>query len=225
MEGSERNFTSGNRLLQVGFSGTVGGGALGSLSKKYESGSSGPGTVARNGGDWGGASYGTYQIATNTGTMNSFIDYLKKTNPAMHQALSKFKPGTKEFDTAWKALAATNYKDFDQVQHAFIKSSHYDPAAAKVKKEIGLDINSYSPALQNVLWSTAVQHGAGGAVNVFKGAGIKPGMSEAEIIKKIYYERMAGNGTKYFGRSSPEIRQSVVARFNKELKDALSMLG
>ncbi|MFE8704138.1 hypothetical protein ACFYKX_26580 [Cytobacillus sp. FJAT-54145] len=209
--------------MRCGFSNTVGG--LGSLSKKYESGSNGPGTIANNSGDWGGASYGTYQIATNTGTMNSFLSYLKKANPNVYKALSGHKPGSTGFNNAWSQLAKSDPKGFDSLQHGFIKQSHYDPAAYRIKENLGLDVNKYSPAVQNVLWSTAVQHGSAGATRVFREAGIKPGMSDEEIIKRVYAERGAQNGSKYFSRSSQSIRQSVVNRFQREMQDALKMLG
>lgn len=143
----------------------------------------------------------------------------------MYRSLAQYSPGTSGFDSTWKALANNYTERFDQLQHAFIKSSHFDPAASKIKSALGFDINKYSIAVQNVLWSTAVQHGAQGALNVFKGAGIKSGMSEAEIIQRVYNERMAGNGSKYFSRSSSNIRQSVVNRFRNEMQDALRMLG
>lgn len=157
--------------------------------------------------------------------MRSFMNYLKKADPSMYQSLARYSPGTSGFDSTWKALAKNYSKRFDQLQHGFIKSSHYDPAAKKIKSSIGFDASKYPVAVQNVLWSTAVQHGAGGAANVFRNAGIRQGMSPAEIIKRVYNERMAGNGTKYFSRSSSSIRQSVVNRFRNEMQDALRMLG
>jgi hypothetical protein len=198
---------------------------LGALSKKYESGNSGPGTIARNAGDIGGASYGTYQIATKTGTMATFIKFLKTSYPSMYAALSKFAAGTVQFDAAWIALAKTKKDEFDAAQHEFIKSSHYDPAVNKIKLAIGLDINQCSIALQNVVWSISVQHGSGGACNLFKNASIKSGMRDEEIIRLVYTERGANNGHKYFGSSSSSIRQSVVNRFNNELQDALKLLA
>src|ERR1044072_9394224 len=42
---------------------------LGSLSSKYETSGRGPGTVSTGSGDPGGVSYGSYQIATQTGTV------------------------------------------------------------------------------------------------------------------------------------------------------------
>jgi hypothetical protein len=198
---------------------------LGTLSKKYESGNSGPGTIARNAGDIGGASYGTYQIATKTGTMATFIKFLKTGYPSMYAALSKFAAGTVQFDAAWIALTKTKKDEFATVQHEFIKSSHYDPAVKKIQQSIGLDANQRSLALQNVVWSTAVQHGSGGACNIFKNAGIKSSMEDEEIIRLVYTERGANNGLKYFGRSSSSIRQSVVNRFKNELLDALETLA
>lgn len=157
--------------------------------------------------------------------MKSFISYLKSANPSFYQALARYSPGSSGFNETWKALAKNYGKQFDSVQHGFIQQSHYTPALSKIKSSTGLDVSRYSSALQNVLWSTAVQHGAGGAANVFKAAGVRQGMSEAEIIRRIYAERSAGNGSKYFSKSSASIRKSVVNRFARELQDALRMLG
>nr|WP_243299146.1 hypothetical protein [Bacillus litorisediminis] len=157
--------------------------------------------------------------------MNSFLNYLKKSSPSTYNALKGYTPGSSGFNNAWKQLAQKDAKGFDALQHGFIKQSHYDPAANKIKSSLGIDINKYSPAVQNVLWSTAVQHGSQGALNVFRNAGIRPGMSEADIIRRVYAERGANNGAKYFSRSSPEIRQSVVNRFQREMRDALKMLS
>jgi hypothetical protein len=157
--------------------------------------------------------------------MNSFMNYLKNADPAIYKRLAGYKPGTAYFNGAWKSIANTDAQRFNEIQHNFIKASHYDPAANSVRKSTGIDVNKHSAALQNVLWSVAVQHGAGGAAKIFKAAGIREGMSEADIIRRIYAERSAGNGSKYFSRSSSSIRKSVVRRFANELRDALAMLG
>lgn len=154
--------------------------------------------------------------------MSSFLNYLKKANPGYFNYLGSKKAGTSGFDTAWKALAKKDPKGFEQLQHNFIRQSHYDPAANKIKSSTGLDVSKYSPALQNVLWSVSVQHGAGGANNIFKNAGIRAGMSEADIIKKVYAER--SKVSKYFSKSSSAIQRSVYNRFQNELKDALALL-
>lgn len=198
------------------------GGGVGSLSMKYESNGN-PGTVANNPGDIGGASYGSYQIATNTGTMKSFLSFVKQVAPKVAAVLTG-NPGTAAFNAAWKKVSSSNPKAFENLQHAFIKSSHYEPVVKRLA-DSGLNLSNRSKALQDVVWSTAVQHGVGGATTVIKNAlAGNPGMSDEQLIRRIYAERGAGNGQKYFGSSSDSVRRSVVGRFQNEMKDALNML-
>lgn len=220
------NVTGQLEAMSGNFKSSSGGGgsssSLGTLSKKYESGSSGAGTIGNNAGDWGGKSYGTYQIASNTGTMNSFMSYLKKTNPVMYNSLAKHKIGSSGFDSTWKSLASSQGIQFQAAQHAFIKQSHYDPAVSKLSQATGINANSRSSALQNVIWSIGVQHGSGGASNIFRNAGINNNMGDREIIQRLYAER--SKVSKYFSRSSSAIQKSVYNRFQNELRDALAML-
>lgn len=191
------------------------GGGLGSLSAKYESRGN-PGTIANNKGDIGGKSYGSYQLTVNSGSAQKFADWYGG-------ALKGKKAGTSAFDKAWKAEAAKNPTKFAQAQHKYITEAFYYPAVKSVKKATGVDITKYPKAVQDVLWSTAVQHGVGGAVAVFKNAGIKSGMNAKEIINRIYNERSKVD--KYFANSSSKVKQSVKNRFAQERKDALRMLG
>lgn len=143
----------------------------------------------------------------------------------MYGRLSSYKPGTSGFNSAWKSLANTNGSAFDAVQHSFIKKNHFDPAKNTIQKNLGIDITRYPKAVQDVLWSTAVQHGSYGAMKVFRNAGIRSGMGAADIIRRVYAERSANNGLKWFKSSSSSIRKGVVNRFKNELRDALNMLG
>lgn len=199
-------------------------GSIGSLAAKYES-SGNIGTIANNAGDIGGASYGKYQIATNTGTMSSYLSYLRKNYPDQYKALSGKSPGSSAFNSAWKSLASSNPNGFEQSQEQFIKDSHYEPARAGVINATGVDFGKRSSALQNVLFSLATQHGTAGAAKIVKNAGIKAGMNDADIINRIYDERSANDGKRYFPSSSASIRKAVVNRFKQERQDALNMLG
>lgn len=188
--------------------------ALGSLSAKYES-SGNPGTIARTKGDLGGASYGTYQLTTNSGHAQRFAN-------SYGGSLKGLKAGTAAFDKAWKAEASKNSAKFQAAQHNYIKTNHYDPAANRFKQITGIDPNKMPKAVQDMIWSIGVQHGAGGAANIFRSAGIKPGMNPQTILTRTYNERMKVD--KYFARSPQNIKNSVKNRFSKELKDALAML-
>lgn len=187
---------------------------LGSLSAKYES-SGNPGTVARTKGDIGGASYGTYQLTTASGHAQKFANQYGG-------ALKGLKAGTAAFDNAWKAEASKNPEKFQSAQHEYAKQTHYDPAASRFQKATGIDPGEAPAAIQDMIWSIGVQHGAGGAFTIFKNAGVKSGMSWEDVLKKVYNERMKVNI--YFKSSPQNIKNSVLNRFKSELKDALSML-
>lgn len=189
-------------------------GSLGSLSARYESNGN-PATIARTKGDIGGASYGTYQMTTASGHATKFAQQYGG-------ALKGLKAGTAAFDAAWKSEAAKNPAAFEKAQHNYMEQTHYQPAAAQFKKVTGIDPAKQPKAVQDMIWSIGVQHGAGGAASVFKNAGISAGMTPETIIKRTYNERMKVD--KYFKSSPPNLRQSVQNRFKKELQDALNML-
>lgn len=187
-------------------------GGLGSLSAKYES-SGNPGAVAHTKGDKGGASYGTYQFSTTSGSAKNFAK-------SYGGALAGLTPGTKAFDNAWKAEAKKNPAKFEKAQHDYIAKNFYKPGLASIKKRTGVDLSGYPKAIQDVIWSVSVQHGQAGAGAVFKAAGIKKGDSPATIINKVYNVRK-----NFFKGSSKSIQNSVAKRFERERQDALRMLG
>ncbi|OKP91424.1 hypothetical protein [Paenibacillus sp. P32E] len=191
------------------------------MSRKYES-SGNPATIANNPGDIGGKSYGSYQIIKSN--MPNFLNYLKDADSTAYANFSGKTIGGTTFDQAWKDYAAKEPEQFERLQHNYILATHYAPAVGKVEKATGLNIADRSKAVQDVLWSTSVQHGPGGAATVFKNAGITASMSDAQIIQRVYAERGADNGTKYFSSSSDSVRKGVVNRFKSELIDALKML-
>ncbi|RKH65748.1 LysM peptidoglycan-binding domain-containing protein [Corallococcus aberystwythensis] len=211
-----------------GGSTSTAGGELGGLSRKYEA--RGPGTVSTGKGDKGGVSYGSYQFASANGSAQSFVNSLKKTNPEFHKALSGSKPGSPQFSAAWKDLAAKDPKGFDKAQHDYIKATHYDPGAANIKKATGIDLDKRSAALRDVAWSTSVQHGPGGADDIFKKAlaGRDPAkVSDEQLIKDIYAERGRTNASGtlvHFSGNSKDVQKGVANRFKAESKDALAML-
>ncbi len=202
---------------------------LGELSAKYETGGRGPGTVSTGAGDPGGVSYGSYQMASKMGVPARFV------SQAGFPWLSDFqglKAGTAPFTACWKRIAAAETDAFQRAQHAFIKKSHYDQLAAKVLNEDGLDVNTRCRALQDVIWSTAVQHG-GATPIIHRAIGnvsvptTDPSYDE-KLICAIYAERgkkKADGNLAYFSKSSPGVQKGVSNRFKSELQDALAMLA
>jgi LysM repeat protein len=203
--------------------------ALGALSAKYETGGRGPGTVSSGVGDPGGVSYGSYQMATKTGTVKRFVN---QAGFPWRTDFSNLTAGSPPFSACWKRIAAAQTDVFQKAQHEFIKKSHYDLLAAKVLAEDGLDVNTRSRALQDVIWSTAVQHG--GATPIVHRALAKVTCArtdaafDEQCIRAIYAERgrtKPDGNLAYFSKSSPNVQKGVANRFKNELKDALAMLA
>jgi murein DD-endopeptidase MepM/ murein hydrolase activator NlpD len=203
--------------------------ALGELSAKYETGGRGPGVVSTGSGDPGGVSYGSYQMATKMGTVARFVAQAGFPWATDFQGLT---PGTAPFTACWKRIAANETDAFQSAQHSFIKKSHYDLLAAKILADDGLDVNTRSRALQDVVWSTAVQHGGATSIvhKALASVQCKPADSDfdKQLICAIYAERgrkKPDGNLAYFSKSSPSVQSGVSKRFQNEQKDALAMLA
>lgn len=193
-------------------------GALGGLAAKHESGKDGIKAVG-----WdpnGGTSYGTYQISSRKGTYKDFVNWLRKKGyEEQAEALSRNPAdgGQKgQAAAVWKQLAADG-KLTHEMEHAFIKESHYDVAMNKIADPSLRAMVNEHPALQDVVWSTAVQHGGTGGAGVLNRA-FKEGMSPEDFINSVY-----GRRTDDFKGHKNEI--SVSNRFKREASDARRMLN
>ncbi len=205
---------------------------LGSLSSKYEVGNRGPGTVSSGAGDPGGVSYGSYQMTSlpDGGTVKAFVAQLPV---AQRASFGGHMPGSTEFTAAWKQLAQADPSSFFIQQHDYIRVTHYEPLCRTVAAIV--DIAARSFALQNVVWSTAVQHGAQTpilslVVGKFDFGGYKGAANELDglVIEAIYAERgrkLPDGRLVYFTKCSAQVQASVAQRFVDEQRDALQMLA
>jgi LysM repeat protein len=202
---------------------------LGTLSAKYETGGRGPGTVSTGSGDPGGVSYGSYQMATKTGTAQRFVS---QSDFPWSSEFQDLVPGTAPFTAKWKEIAVAEPVAFQDAQHEFIKRTHYDPLVLKTLTEDALDVNTRSRALQDVVWSTSVQHGGGSSI--VKNAIAKVDLDQTHsdfdeaLIRAIYAERgrkRADGNLAWFSKSSSGVQAGVAKRFQNELNDALAMLN
>lgn len=202
---------------------------LGCLSAKYETGGRGPGVVSTGVGDPGGVSYGSYQMASKMGVPQRFVG---QPGFAWATDFQNLTAGSADFTACWKRIAAAQADDFQKAQHAFIKASHYDLLAAKILAENELDVNTRSFAVQNVVWSTAVQHGGATPIVGRAIANLSCNTSDPTYDKQLICAIYAERGRKkpdgnlaYFGKSSPSVQAGVAKRFQNEQADALAMLA
>ena len=211
----------------------VGKHKLGKLSERFETGGRGPGTVSSGAGDAGGASYGSYQMTSKGG--GTVARFVSQPGFRWRSEFLGLKPGSPPFTAKWKEIAKAKPDAFHDAQHAYIKMTHYDPLVANVRAGIGIDVTQRSHALQDVIWSTAVQHGSG--TNVVTKAfsrlnGLEPSNSkdrafDRALIRAIYAERgrkTADGQLARFSRNSLAVQKGVSKRFVSEERLALRML-
>ena len=203
--------------------------AIGQLSATFESGSAGVGAIGYD--KNGGTSYGTYQIASKPGTMKEFIEFLKDRKPEWAEALKAAGPANTgstrgRMPAAWRAIAEQDPEKFGSLQREFIAASHYEPARERILSRTGVDMDTMPAAAREALWSTAVQHGAGGAARIFSRAirSIGEGASEnsfaGKLIDKVYDSRKT-----QFGSSTAQVQASVRGRMDTEKGMVLAMLN
>ena len=191
---------------------------LGILSEKYEGG--GPATISTGEGDSGGASYGTYQLATNTGSVANFVAWLVMRSDFGRDygiALSHYQPGSREFSAEWLALAETDPDGFGRLQDEFVTPHYYDAAVA-VTQERGIDTDNMPDALKCVLFANAIQHGPSNAGELLADSYDD---DPVEWIRRIYDAKINDPD---WSSGAPDLRSGLFARWENEKQDAIALL-
>ena len=199
-----------------------GGAHPGDLSARYESGAAGSAAIGYD--KKGGTSYGRYQLSSKQGSMDGFLRFLegkggeaaaiaarlRAAGPADTGGMSGAMP------EAWKREART--PGFADLEREYIQREFYDPAMRSLPSGAAAAVLA-SPQLQQMVWSTAVQHGAGGASDIFRKAW-RDGMGNEDFVRAAYAERATR-----FGGSEPDVRASVQRRLRREADDLLGGLS
>lgn len=207
---------------------SVPGWELGKTSEKYESGGRGPGTIndynGASAGDLGGASYGTYQLASYLPvTMRDGKARPSPKNSPVLQFIknSKFKkefedltPGTSSFDNKWREVAQKYPTEFKDDQHDYIKAKYYNVMIANLNR-VGLNLSIYGPAVQDLIWSTAVQFGPARTSIFSIPLKNKSNLTDKDIVNLVS-EYKINNVDELFKSSSDSIKNGVRSRYAAE---------
>ncbi|MGH6707500.1 MAG: hypothetical protein ACREEK_00890 [Bradyrhizobium sp.] len=130
-------------------------GKLGDMTPIYETSRRGVGTISTGSGDPGGISYGSYQLNTRARMIDSFLD-----SPEGQVFRDRYfvglKPGTPEFNDAYRSAAAADGPAFDDAQRVFVTRENYR-RAAKLAREMGFDLSDRG--VQEAVFSASIQHG------------------------------------------------------------------
>jgi hypothetical protein len=189
---------------------------LGQTSKSFESGKGGAGTVSTGKGDFGGASYGTYQLSSKQGTLQNFLKA-----SGYGSQFEGLEPGTQAFNQRWKYVAQNDPR-FGTAQHDFIKQTHFDPQVARLKRA-GIDISGRGKAVQDAVWSTSVQFGGETSLieKALKGKD-SARLSDAEFVSALQDYKIAHND-RLFSKSSNKVRAGTLNRARNEKTQLLSL--
>ncbi len=185
---------------------------LGFISQKYESGKLGCGAASSGKDDPGGVSYGTYQLASNTGTLQKFLKASK-----YYLKFAGMAPGSTAFNAKWKELA--NDIAFCDAQHNFIKATHFDPVVKLYAVALEL---ARSCAIDEALWSMSVQHSYAGVVKIIDAAeaAIPDNYTDIDMIHALYKARsnyISGLNLK------DNIKASLLKRYKAEMAEIIKI--
>ena len=140
----------------------------------------------------------------------------------MANAFKNYKAGTTEFSNAWKQTFSNYGEDFTNVQKQYTYDNYVKPLAELAKQKTGVDYTR-STALQELLYSTAIQFGSG-SLGLSALGNVSAGMSDADIINASYDNKIS-NYKNYFKSSSANVQESVKKRFINERQDVLQLLN
>ncbi len=170
------------------------------LARKYESNGD-PAVVSDGVGDVGGVSYGAYQLASNTGAVNSFLVWAKGYQNDLlanyARVLSEFPVNSDEFINKWEEIGHIDPQGFLELQDAYISSMYYENSAGQLW-DLGYDIEKHSTAMKAVLFARSVQNGVNGAVELFQVA--LSVMKHPDNRAEVGYSNLSYVDNEYFDR-------------------------
>lgn len=200
--------------------GDISGERLGAVSQSFESGNRGVGTISSGKGDHGGQSYGKHQMTATT--MNRFLN--SEQGKKYKNQFEGLKPGTAQFNERYKQVVHVDGNGFANAQKSFIDKEYYGVAHADILKKTGMDVNKRGRALQELVYSTAVQYGPqkiGSWLNSLYGKKVVD-MSDAAIITAIQNYKIKNNDV-LMKSSSADVRKGVANRAKTEKEMLLNI--
>ena len=187
---------------------------LGFVSGEFESGGN-PGVIAK---DNIGYAYGAWQMNSQVGALRDFLKTLK--NDERFARLTELKIDSPEFQEEWARVAKEYPSEFLEKQHEFIEKTKFKPVL-DYARSVGL--NTTNRAVQEALWSQAVQHGFEGNKKIIDAAVKKVGKSSSpdDIVRALYEAR--ANYINGLSTLSDSLKAQIIDRYERESSKALGI--
>ena len=189
---------------------------LGFVSGEFESGGN-PGVIAK---DNIGYAYGAWQINSVVGPLRDFVKSIKNDERFAH--LAELKMDSPEFQNEWARVAKEYPNAFLEKQHEFIEKTRFKPVLDYARLA---GLNTTNRAVQEALWSQAVQHGFKGNQKIIDDAVKKVGKSSSpeEIVRALYESR--ADYVNGLSTLSDSLKAQINDRYKRETAKALAIVS
>ena len=185
------------------------------------------GTIGLVKSDTGGVSYGICQMATNAGTPDDFVKWLK--NSGEFSDYYKFfedagnpKAGTESFSNAWTKAYESNNRGFEKAQMGYIEKVLVPSSYNKVKDNYGIDMLK-SRTRTEILYATAIQFGPQGICELFDHTDITDDMDDETFVEKFETAKYKSVGNYKFMYCNDKVRAAARDRFTREKVELLKL--
>ena len=189
---------------------------LGFVSGEFESGGN-PGVIAK---DNIGYAYGAWQMNSRVGALRDFVKSIK--GDERFARLAELEIDSPEFQNEWARVAKEYPNAFLEKQHEYIEKTKFKPVLDYARRA-GLDTTNR--AVQEALWSQAVQHGFEGNKKIIDAAVKKVGKSSSpdEIVRALYESR--ANYINGLSTLSDSLKAQINDRYKRESAKALGIVS
>ena len=201
---------------------------IGYMMKVDEVGVNGNGgTIGFVKSDTGGISYGLCQMATNAGTPDAFVKWLKTSEYKEYYEFFKEagnpKAGTTAFGEAWTNAYNSNNRGFEKAQMGYINDVLVPAGYNRVKEKYGIDMKT-SRARTEMLYSTVIQYGAQGICDLFDHIdGIDNDTDDETFVEKFETAKYNSVGNYKFMYCDNDVRAAARERFTREKEELLKL--
>ena len=189
---------------------------LGFVSGEFESGGN-PGVIAK---DNIGYAYGAWQMNSRVGALRDFVKSIK--SDERFARLAELKIDSPEFQNEWARVAKEYPSEFLEKQHDYIEKIKFKPVLDYARSA---GLNTTNRAVQEALWSQAVQHGFEGNKKIIDAAVKKVGKSSSpdEIVRALYESR--ANYINGLSTLSDSLKAQINDRYKRESSKALGIVS
>lgn len=173
----------------------------------------------------GGTSYGKWQLSSKQGGLEEWLRLLESRGGESAEIAKRLRAsgptntGSKSgaFVDAYLKEASANAELFESTQRESLLKHNYNPAISRLQSDSLKKMIEGDKSLQEMMFSTAVQHGGSGAARIFNGV-YREGMSREDLIRAVYAKRGG-----QFGASTAQVQQSALNRMDLERDLILGM--